>query len=77
MRRYKPSSERKCATIALACPWPIPCSAFNMATISEWRALFIFFNMAFQCEIGLPYFFSMEGKYDAGPVTFLSAIATE
>ena len=24
----------------------------------------------FQCEIGLPYFFSIDGKYDAGPVTF-------
>ena len=24
----------------------------------------------FQCEIGMPYFFSIEGKYEAGPVTF-------
>jgi hypothetical protein len=28
----------------------------------------------FQCEIGFPYFFSIEGKYEAGPVIFFSAI---
>jgi hypothetical protein len=44
-----------------------------MATISECLAPFIFFSSDFQCEMGLPYFFSMEGKYDAGPVTFFSA----
>ena len=33
-----------------------------------------FFNSFIQCSIGLPYFFSIEGKYEAGPVTFFSAI---
>jgi hypothetical protein len=29
-----------------------------------------------QCEIGLPYFLSMDGKYEAGPVTFLGVDIT-
>lgn len=29
-----------------------------------------FFSSFIQCEMGLPYFFSIDGKYDAGPVTF-------
>jgi hypothetical protein len=32
----------------------------------------IFFSNDFQWEIGLPYFYSMDGKYEAGPVTFSS-----
>jgi len=28
----------------------------------------------FQCEIGCPYFFSIDGKYEAGPVTFSALI---
>jgi len=51
----------------------MPWSFFSMATISECLAPFIFFSSDFQCEMGLPYFFSMEGNYDAGPVTFFSA----
>ena len=27
-------------------------------------------NTSIQCAIGLPYVFSIDGKYDAGPVTF-------
>ena len=46
-----------------------------MATISECFAAFIFFSSDFQCEIGFPYFFSIDGKYDAGPVTFFSAMS--
>jgi hypothetical protein len=45
-----------------------------MATISECFAFFIFFNNDFQCEIGFPYFFSIDGKYDAGPFTLSSAM---
>lgn len=55
----------------------MPWSVFNIATISECLAFFIFFSIDFQCEIGLPYFFSMEGKYEAGPVTFLSTITQD
>lgn len=36
-----------------------------------------FFSSFIQCSIGLPYFFSMEGKYDAGPVTLSSAMPKE
>ena len=32
-------------------------------------SLATFFNSFIQCAIGLPYLFSIEGKYDAGPVT--------
>jgi len=49
------------------------CFDLSIATISECRALGIFFKNAFQCEIGFPYFFSMDGKYEAGPVTFFDA----
>jgi hypothetical protein len=35
---FNPSSARVWATRALAWPWPRPCSAFSMATSSEWRA---------------------------------------
>jgi len=48
-----------------------------MATISECRAVRIFLRSDFQCEIGLPYFFSMDGKYEAGPVTFIPLMSQE
>lgn len=46
---------------------------FSIATISECFASGIAASNDFQCEIGWPYFFSIDGKYDAGPVT-LSAL---
>lgn len=52
----------------------MPCSVFNTATISEWRTFFIFLRIDFQCEIGLPYVFSIDGKYEAGPVVFFSTM---
>jgi hypothetical protein len=46
-------------------------SVFNMATISECLVPEgIAANSDFQWAMGSPYFFSIEGKYDAGPVTF-------
>ena len=32
-----------------------------------------FLSSFIQCSIGFPYFFSIDGKYEAGPVTFFSA----
>lgn len=40
----------------------MPCSVFSIVTISEWRVPRIFLSNDFQCEIGFPYFFSIEGK---------------
>ena len=53
------------------------CSVFNIATISEWRAPFMFARSDFQWAIGFPYFFSIDGKYDAGPMTFFSTTGEE
>ena len=35
-----------------------------------------FLSSFIQCSIGFPYFASIEGKYEAGPFTFASAIST-
>ncbi|CAB4874869.1 unannotated protein [freshwater metagenome] len=40
-----------------------------------WVNLDTFLSSFIQCSMGLPYFFSIEGKYDAGPVTFSAMIS--
>ena len=40
-----------------------------------WASLETFLSSFVQCSMGLPYFFSIEGKYDAGPVTFSAMIS--
>ena len=71
---YKPFLLRNTATMALACPWPISNFSLRWATCYMWASLATFFSSFIQCSIGLPYFFSIEGKYDAGPVTFFSTM---
>ena len=58
------------ATSAFACPWPISCSDFNQFTISMCLVIPLLRISVFHSAIGRPYFFSIEGKYEAGPVTF-------
>jgi hypothetical protein len=52
----------------------MPCSVLSQATISmcfmpehEW-------SKSIQCAMGWPYFFSMDGKYDAGPLGFSGVV---
>jgi hypothetical protein len=40
-----------------------------------WVNLDTFLSSFIQCSMGLPYFFSIDGKYDAGPVTFSAKVS--
>ena len=66
---HSASSASVCPTSAFAWPCRIPCSALSQFTISVcfagWRERISFFHSA----MGFPYFFSIEGKYEAGPIT--------
>lgn len=42
-----------------------------------WANLETLFSSFIQYSIGFPYFFSIEGKYDAGPETFFSAMTLD
>lgn len=55
---------------AIAWPWSTPCSDFSQVTASMCRSARVASSSAIHSEIGFPYFFSMEGKYEAGPWTF-------
>jgi hypothetical protein len=56
------SSARVCATRALAWPCPRPCSALSQFTSSICLVSGEERIKSCQCEIGRPYFFSIEGK---------------
>lgn len=65
------SVARKCATRAFAWPCPSPCSVLSRLTSSMCLAGRALFKTPIQWEIGLPYVFSMDGKYEAGPLAFV------
>jgi len=64
---YFASSCRVWATSAFAWPWPIPCSALSQFTSSICFCSGLERIKSFHSPIGLPYFLSIEGKYEAGP----------
>jgi hypothetical protein len=45
---------------------PGRCSCLKIARM--WASFETFFSSFIQCSIGFPSFFSIEGKYEAGPV---------
>ena len=54
-------------TRAFACPWPIPCSFFSHDTISMCFVSPLPAISRCHSAMDRPYFFSIDGKYDAGP----------
>ena len=70
MMFHRPFCWRKTATRAFACPWPTPCSVFSQSTCSMCFLSLTAPSCSNQYSTGLPYFFSMDGKYEAGPWTF-------
>jgi predicted transcriptional regulator len=54
-------------TSALACPCPMPCSDFKYPTIAICFSRPQLAMICCHSAIERPYFFSMDGKYDAGP----------
>src|SRR5690606_4157141 len=69
------SCANVCATIPLACPCPIPFSFFNIATRSLCYAGRPLLANYCQWTIGRQYFFSIEGKLEAGPLAGSSVIS--
>src|SRR5262249_34670231 len=54
-------------TSALACPCPMPCSDFRYPTTAMCCSRPQPAMICCHSAIERPYFFSMDGKYDAGP----------
>jgi hypothetical protein len=54
-------------TSALACPCPRPCLDFRYPTMAMCFSRPHPVMICCHSAIGRPYFFSIDGKYDAGP----------
>ena len=62
MGRAQGFSARNTCTTAFAWPWPMPWVSLRKATCSMWALPLTFLSSFIQKSMGLPYFFSMEGK---------------
>jgi hypothetical protein len=54
-------------TSAFAWPWPIPYSDLRWPTIAMCFSWPQFMMISCHSDMGRPYFFSIDGKYEAGP----------
>ena len=62
-------AARNAATKEFAWPWPMPWSVFRRFTSSMCFIGPAAPRMGIQCSMRCPYFFSIDGKYEAGPLT--------